>query len=283
MNESDFSKDIEIDNNSDVCVFMFHGLSATPFELTDWAGSIAELGVDVKAPLLPLHGVNSELLCSVKSVDVFYEFGKKFIEDLKKKYKVVIGFGISLGGGIIFDYLVNKGGNMDAAVMLGTGGFAAKEMGLLVWLVRIFNLEAMRNPFINEYDRSLFPKEYFEWKSENIPKVPVKMLMKALYKQKREGIVQKLSRITCPTMLINGTKGLLTNRKSIEKYFKVIPAKRKYGLIVEGATHTVHKSQFNEQILDHLIKFISELIKSKEDKKEIEGEDIIILNDSSTE
>ena len=279
MSKNEFSKDIIINNGSNICVFLFHGLSATPFELKAWAEQIAELGVDVKAPLLPYHGVNSELLCSVKSGDVFYDFGKDYIEELKKKYKTVIGFGISLGGGTIFDYIVNKGGTLDAAIMLGTGGFAAKEMGLLVWLVRILNLKAMRNPFINEYDKALVPIEYYNWKMENFPKVPVKMLMKALYKQKKEGIDEKLSKIKCPIMLINGTKGLLTNRNSIEQYFKIIPAKRKYGLLVEGATHTVHKSKFNKQILEHLIKFISEIIESIETEKENEKQEIIILRD----
>ncbi|MHA2309217.1 MAG: hypothetical protein ACXABJ_08065, partial [Candidatus Heimdallarchaeaceae archaeon] len=121
MVENDFSKDITISNGSDTCVFLFHGLSATPFELKAWAEKIAELGVDVKAPLLPYHGVNSALLCSVESADVFYDFGRNYIEELKEKYQTVIGLGISLGGGTIFDYLVNKGGNLDATIMLGTG------------------------------------------------------------------------------------------------------------------------------------------------------------------
>ncbi|MCG3219925.1 MAG: alpha/beta hydrolase, partial [Candidatus Heimdallarchaeota archaeon] len=227
----------------------------------------------------PYHGVDSALLCSVKTADEFYDWGKDYIEKLKRKYQTVIGLGISLGGGTIFDYLVNKGGNLDAAIMLGTGGFAAKELGLLVWLVCIFNLKAIRNPFINEFDKTLVPLEYFNWKMENFPKVPVKMLMKALYKQKKEGISEKLGRINCPTMLVNGTSGLLTNRKSVAQYFEIIPAKKKYGLIVEGATHTVHKSQFNKQILDHIIKFISEIIESKTTEKEIEGQTIIILDD----
>ncbi|NPD87918.1 MAG: hypothetical protein HGN29_04295 [Asgard group archaeon] len=192
MLKSKFSDDIIIENNSTTCVFLFHGLSAAPFELKDWTEKIAELGVDVKAPLLPLHGVNSELLCSAESADLFYDFGRKYIEELKEKYQTVIGLGISLGGGTIFDYLVNKGGNLDATIMLGTGGFAAKEMDFLVWLVRIFNLKAMRNPFIDQYDKLLVPLEYFNWKMENFPKVPVEMLMKALYKQKKEGIDTEL-------------------------------------------------------------------------------------------
>lgn len=279
MSENEFSQDFVIDNGSDICVFLFHGLSATPFELIAWVEKISELKVDVKAPLLPYHGVDSDLLCSVESADVFYDWGRNYIEELKKKYQTVIGLGISLGGGTIFDYLVNKGGNLDAAIMLGTGGFAAKELGLLVWLVRIFNLTAMRNPFIDEFDKLLVPEEYFNWKTENFPKVPVKMLMKALYKQKKEGLSQKFSRIKCPIMLINGTSGLLTNRKSVAQYFEIIPAKKKYGLIVEGATHTVHKSQFNEQILDHIIRFISEVIESKKAEEEIEEQIIITLKD----
>ncbi|OLS29361.1 MAG: hypothetical protein HeimAB125_22730 [Candidatus Heimdallarchaeota archaeon AB_125] len=274
---SKFSQDIEIDNGSEICVFMFHGLSATPYEIKNWIEKIAELGVDVKAPLLPLHGVDSTVLCSVKSADIFYDFGREYIEKLKKEYKTVIGFGISLGGGTIFDYLVNKGGNLDAAIMIGTGGFAAWEMGLIVWLVRIFNLKSIRNPFITEYDKILLPEEYFNWKMENIPKVPVKMLMKALYKQKKEGINEKLARITCPVMLINGTSGLLTNRKSVEQYFKVIPAKKKYGLVVEGANHSVHKSKQHKEILEHLIKFISDVIESLKTEDEIESTSIITL------
>ena len=43
MAVSDFSQDIFINNGSDVCVFLFHGLSATPFELKEWAEKIAEL------------------------------------------------------------------------------------------------------------------------------------------------------------------------------------------------------------------------------------------------
>ena len=179
---------------------------------------------------------------------------------MKKNYKKVIGFGISLGGGTVFDYLVNKKESLDGAIMLGSGGFAAWEMSLLVWLVRILNIKAMRNPFVNEYDVSLFPKEYSEWKAKNFPKVPVKMLMKALYKQKREGLVQKLERIKCPIMLINGTAGLLTERSSVEQYFKTIPSDWKYGLVVEGASHTVHKSKQNTEILDHLVAFIRDVL-----------------------
>ncbi|MCG3256810.1 MAG: hypothetical protein KAU62_12015 [Candidatus Heimdallarchaeota archaeon] len=279
MVDIEFSQNIDIDNGSNVCVFLFHGLSATPYELKVWAEKIAELKIDVKVPLLPYHGVDSALLCSVDSADDFYEWGRNYIENLKSNYQTVIGLGISLGAGTIFDFLVNKGGNLDAAILLGTGGFAAKELGLLTWLVRIFNLKTMRNPFINEFDKLLVPLEYYNWKIKNFPKVPVKMLLKALYKQKKEGLSQKFGRIHCPIMLVNGTAGLLTNRKSIEQYFEDIPAKKKYGLIVEGATHTVHKSKFNEQILEHIIKFISEILELKETKEETESQIIITLRD----
>ncbi len=279
MNESDFSKDIEINNKSDVCVFLFHGLSATPFELKTWAEEIAELGIDVKAPLLPNHGVDSDLLCSVESAGIFYDFGKKYIDTLKKRYQTVIGLGISLGAGTIFDYVGNKGGKLDALILLATGVLAAKELKLLYWLVRIFNLKAMKNPFTNEYEKSLFPSEYFNWKMQNFPKVPVKMLMKTLYKQKTDGISEKLSKIECPIMIVNGTTGLLTNRKSVDLFFDIIPSKKKYGLLLEGATHTVHKSQYNIQILEHIIKFISEIIESIATEKEIEGKEIIVLKD----
>ena len=279
MADKEFSQNIDINNESNVCVFLFHGLSATPYELKTWAEKIAELKVDVKVPLLPFHGVDSTLLCSVDSADEFYEWGRNYIEDLKSNYQTVIGLGISLGAGTIFDYLVNKGGNLDAAIMLGTGGFAAKELGLLTWLVRIFNLKVIRNPFINEFDKLLVPLEYYNWKMKNFPKVPVKMLMKALHKQKKEGLSQKFRRIHCPIMLVNGTAGLLTNRNSIAQYFKDIPAKKKYGLLVEGATHTVHKSKFNEQILEHIIKFITEFLDSKTTKKETESQVITTLKD----
>ncbi|MCE7737913.1 MAG: hypothetical protein KAU62_04790, partial [Candidatus Heimdallarchaeota archaeon] len=264
MVDKEFSQNIDINNGSNVCVFLFHGLSATPYELKTWAEKISELKVDVKVPLLPYHGVDSALLCSVDSADDFYEWGRNYIEKLKSKYQTVIGLGISLGAGTIFDFLVNKGGNLDAAILLGTGGFAAKELGLLTWLVRIFNLKTMKNPFINEFDELLVPLEYYNWKMKNFPKVPVKMLMKALYKQKKEGLSQKFGRIHCPIMLVNGTSGLLTNRKSIAQYFKDIPSKKKYGLLVEGATHAVHKSKFNKEILAHIIEFITGVLESQE-------------------
>ncbi|MHA1516676.1 MAG: alpha/beta hydrolase [Candidatus Heimdallarchaeaceae archaeon] len=277
MAENKYSQDIAINNGSNVCVFLFHGLSATPYELKTWAEKIAELEVDVKVPLLPFHGVDSTLLCSVESADEFYEWGRNYIKTLKSKYQTVIGLGISLGAGTIFDFLVNKGGDLDAAILLGTGGFASKELGLLTWLVRIFNLKTMKNPFINEFDKLLVPLEYYNWKMKNFPKVPVKMLMNALYKQKKEGLSKKFGRIHCPIMLVNGTSGLLTDRKSIEQYFKDIPAKKKYGLIVEGATHTVHKSKFNKKILAHILEFITGVLESQE--IETESTTIIILKD----
>ncbi len=280
MVDKEFSQNIDINNGSNVCVFLFHGLSATPYELKTWAEKIAELKVDVKVPLLPYHGVDSDLLCSVDSADEFYEWGRNYIENLKSKYQTVIGLGISLGAGTIFDFLVNKGGNLDAAILLGTGGFAAKELGLLTWLVRIFNLKTMKNPFINEFDKLLVPLEYYNWKMKNFPKVPVKMLMNALYKQKKEGLSQKFGRIHCSLMLVNGTSGLLTDRKSITQYFKDIPAKNKYGLLVEGATHTVHKSKFNEQILEHIIKFIAEILESKGTTEKTEKQLIVTLSDN---
>ncbi|MCE7748431.1 MAG: hypothetical protein GPJ51_08530 [Candidatus Heimdallarchaeota archaeon] len=274
MQATEYSKDIFISNNSDTCVFLFHGLSATPYELKDWAARIAELKVDVKVPLLPLHGVNSELLCSAETADVFYDWGFDYINDLKKNYKKVIGLGISLGGGTIFDYLVNKVEDLDGAIMLGTGGFVAWDLGILTWLVRIFNVKAIKNPLINEFDRKLLGDEYFDWKMRLFPKVPVKMLMKALHKQKKEGLEQKMRDIKCPILIINGTTGLLTERTSISQYFEFISSTKKYGLLVEGATHTVHKSKFNQQILEHILGFISEVIDSENDDK---VEEIIVL------
>ncbi len=131
MDDKEFSQDIDINNGSNVCILLFHGLSATPYELKVWANRIAELKVDVQVPLLPYHGVDSTLLCSVDSADEYYDWGRDYIETLKKKYQTIIGLGISLGAGTFFDYLVNKGGKLDAAIMLGTGGFAARELGLL--------------------------------------------------------------------------------------------------------------------------------------------------------
>ncbi len=280
MQANEFSKDIFISNDSDICVFLFHGLSATPFELKNWSARIAELKVDVKVPLLPRHGVDSELLCSVETADVFYDWGLDYIGDLKKKYKKVIGLGISLGAGTIFDYLANKGGDLDGTIMLGTGGFVAWDLGLLTWLVRIFNVKTIKNPLVNEYDRILLPSGYYDWKMESFPKVPVKMLLKALYKQKKEGLSQKMGNIKCPIMLVNGTSGILTERKSIEQYFEYISSPKKYGLLVEGATHTVHKSQFNEQILNHIISFISDVLEIKDSKENTDYQKIITLKDA---
>ncbi|MCE7749041.1 MAG: alpha/beta hydrolase [Candidatus Heimdallarchaeota archaeon] len=115
---------------------------------------------------------------------------------------------------------------------------------------------------------------------KNFPKVPVKMLMNALYQQKKEGINEKLARINSPVMLINGTAGLLTNRNSVEQYFEVIPAKKKYGLVVEGATHTVHKSKQHKEILAHIIKFIAEILESKGTTEKTEKQLIITLSDN---
>ena len=261
MSANDYSKDIFISKNSDICVFFFHGLSATPYELKDWAKKISELNVDVKVPLLPMHGANSEILCNVKSAEVFYNWGYEYISKLKEKYKTVIGLGISLGAGTIFDYLANKKEDLDGAILLGTGGFMAWELGLLTFLVRLFNIKTMKNPLINKYDKIILGEEYFNWKMENFSKVPVKMLLKALYKQKKEGLKQKLRNINCPIMIINGTDGILTERTSIKQYFENISSSIKYGLLVEGATHTVHKSRFNSQILEHVFQFISNLLK----------------------
>ena len=79
MVDKEFSQNIDINNGSNVCVFLFHGLSATPYELKTWAEKIAELKADVKVPLLPYHGVDSDLLCSVDSADEFYEWGSRHL------------------------------------------------------------------------------------------------------------------------------------------------------------------------------------------------------------
>ena len=279
MSSNDYSKDIFISKNSETCVFLFHGLSATPYELRDWAEKIAELNVDVKVPLLPYHGVNSELLCSVKSADVFYNWGYDYITELKKNYKKIIGLGISLGGGTIFDYLANRRENLDGTIMLGTGGFVAWELGLFTFFARFFNIKTMKNPLVNEYDLIILGDEYFNWKMENFPKLPVKMLLKALRKQKKEGLESKLQNITCPIMIINGTAGILTERTSIEQYFAHISSPIKYGLLVEGATHTVHKSKYNSEILEHIIEFISEVLKDKNGEDIKTSERIDVLKD----
>jgi len=143
-------------------------------------------------------------------------------------------------------------------VLLGTGGLVSRDLKLITWLSKTLKIYYVKNPFKTKEEMTIYPGEYNEWKEKNFPKIPIKMLMEEL--PKKSGSLSKLRDIKMPIMIINGSKGILTTKRSIPIIMDEIGSKTKRGILVDGAGHSVFKTRAMPEIKKNISEFITEVL-----------------------
>ena len=238
---------------------IFHGFGATPYEMFHVAQAIAELPLDVYVPLLPKHGVNSELLSELKLLEVI-EWAIDYIEEIKKKYDRVFILGHSMGSGLTY-HIITSLSDIDGVIISALGKDFTWQMRFLTWLAEKLKIKYMRGVFGYLRRSKVIDPDYIEWKKIFFPKQPVLLMREVINFAPNQFV--KLPNITIPFMLIAGTYDFLSSADYMEEFLQQTKSRRKIALKLKGGDHQIFLSKFKFKVILRIISFLRELLVSE--------------------
>ena len=275
MSENQYSKDIIIENDSNICVIIFHGLAANPYDMKNLANQIATLNVDVRVPLLPFHGKNSDELAKVQNIEEIFTWGTQYLEKTKKDYPIVIVMGFSLGVGVTL-VATDKTKIPDALVLMSAAGRYSLLIKILFVLFRFLKITKIPMSYEKRAKIAGWSKTYLDWRNTNFSYAPFHLMYQG-YKSTKH-YFSRLKLIDEPIMIVNGTKDAIVGRGAIRYYFDRISSSKKVGLKIKGATHSIFASGCNNEIVAEIRDFIALVLESEKNQKELKkGTECITL------
>lgn len=275
MSDDLFSQDIVIDNQSNICVVTFHGLAANPFDMKRLAEEICYLGVDVRVPLLPSHGLNSDELAKVQNIEEIFDWGSDYLQKTKAEYDAIIVMGFSLGVGVAL-VASDKTKIPDAYVLMAAAGKYSILIKILFILFRFLKIKKIPMSYKKRAEIAGWSEDYLNWRNKNFSYAPFHLMYQGYKSTKR--YFQRLKLIDKPIMIVNGTKDNIIGKGAIRFYFDRISSKTKVGLRIRGATHSIFASGCKNEIVEEIRNFVKLVVDSLNNKEELhEGIECITM------
>lgn len=221
-------------------VLIIHGFAGGTYDEESIAHYLELKGFDVYSFTLPGH---EKMLFNKITKEDWINSAKEHIEMLiKNRYMYICVIGHSMGG-VIASYLAAHYSEVKKLVL------AAPAFKYLTFEEENFKfLTALKNS----------PKLFKDYKKEEIisrllqfPTSVIKEFMNLVDES------QDLpSKITCPTLIIQGTKDIIVPVKSAEYVFDNLNTRNKYLMLVEGVTHEIFKSPKTDKINESIERFL---------------------------
>jgi len=265
LNKNNFASDLIIDNKSKDCVVIFHAFNATPYEMHVLADAIGTLGVDVYVPLILKHGIDSALLASLK-LDEVIDWSKKYIQEKREKYDRIIIIGHSLGSGLVYS-IASSDIPIEGVVLTGLSKHFTQRIRFLTWLIKIFNVKYIPTNFRHLEKSKVMSEEYLEWKKENIPKQPVKLMREMV--ETVPDRFDSLSKINAPFMLVVGTNDFITHADYVDDFLLTTKSTRKIAFVLNKGSHEIFLSDFKNIVISKILNFVIEILAEKSNEKQI--------------
>ncbi len=267
--EYKYAQNLELNNDSPICILIFHGLSGTPFEMKHLAESFSKRGYDVFVPIIPYHGMSFDHLLQLNDPTELYEWGKELIFQKKQEYDKLIVLGFSLGAGMTF-VAETSNPTADAYIGISTGGIFSWMLRLFSFVYRFIKIKSIPFSLPSNYDKSLVDNDYLEWKMENMNRMPMSVLVHAVRQSKHlKKVVKKL---VTPVLIINGVNDLTTSKKATTYVVKNASSKIRKGFLVKDGGHLLLNTGFFEIIFEEIITFIHQILENNQIEVEYLGE-----------
>ncbi|KGJ97624.1 alpha/beta hydrolase [Colwellia psychrerythraea] len=134
-------------NNNDKAIILIHGLTDSPFSFHDLSQFFFQQGFTVRTLLLPGHAIAPSELLNVEYSE-WQQAAKFAIEDTLNDYQQVYLGGLSTGGALIFDYLMQQKQVDEKIKGLFMWSPASKAKNDLAWLAKYIDVI----PFVDWID-----------------------------------------------------------------------------------------------------------------------------------
>jgi carboxylesterase len=230
---------------------LVHGFCAAPDELQTLGQFLKERNIASFAVQLAGHGTTPEELKRTTWKDwyISVEEGLSLVKSWNPKHLFVAGFSM---GGVLSTLLASLNEGIDGLVLIAP---ALKVDGILPKLVPILKY-FMKD---REIDVEKVQQQY-DVKRTKYAREPVSVFHELFKVQKQAR--NKMSNITIPTIIIQGTDDKTINPENGKLAFDGISSTDKQLFMVEGGEHVIPCHSTRAEAYPHIEKFVSRIIES---------------------
>jgi esterase/lipase len=258
-----FDKSITFKKESKDCVVIFHGFSATPYEMHELAEAIAKLPVDVHVPMIIKHGIDSKTLATLEMYEAI-NWGVEYITKKIKQYSRVFVIGHSLGAGICFA-IASLGLDIKGAILSGIGKEFSLKARVVTWLAEKLGIKYLPGMFTELKKAPNISEEYVEWKKRNLPKQPISLMRDVVTNVPDE--YERTGDIKVPIMTILGTEDFLIEPKYIDDFLAETQSRRKVSIMLNDSGHRIFLTEYKDTVIARIMTFLEELLESDINKQ----------------
>lgn len=139
------------DGNKDVLVFLVHGFSGSPYDLSELGKYLSDNNINARGVLLAGHGGDYEIFAPTSHVDWWHSV-KLEIDRYKNDYKHIILMGYSFGSNLVIDIACRYPELADGVICMSPSVFIRKHN-------RVRFLNTVLSFFTDHVDKRKMPKE----------------------------------------------------------------------------------------------------------------------------
>ncbi len=235
-------------------VLLVHGLMAAPEEVREWADYLFSIGYTVYAPRMAGHGTSAvdlsqrEMTEWVASVDRGHEILKHCCESI-----VVAGF--STGGAIALQQAIAKPKAFDGLISISAPLKFTKFSAHFAEPVNNWNRT------LNALGISRGKKEFVTNHADNphinYLRCPVNGIVQI--KKLMKGVVQGLSTISIPTLIVHGSNDPKVHVQSGRDIFKRITSESKFHKEIDFHLHGIIRGDIAKEVFGEVDSFLQKM------------------------
>lgn len=192
-------------------VLLLHGFTGTPQSLRGLAEELKTEGYSVNLPLLPGHGTKKEDMLGLVYAD-WYEASEKALEQLKNSCEKVAVGGLSMGGTLAINLLIN---HPEISCGFVVNPLIEPPDESVMTLLR--SLEAAGEKFTLAVGSDIKKEGVSELCYDATPVKEVLSLIESAAKLKKD-----ISKITAPVLILVSTEDHVVNNESSKKLAELL-------------------------------------------------------------
>jgi len=227
-------------------VLLIHGFTACPADMRPLGEQLAEAGYTVCAPLLPGHGSSPEKMRETCWQD-WLESVQEAARNLKKEASKVVAVGHSMGG--LLALVLAEQGEVDGVVSINAP--------LIYRAEELLNMDELLGK--REYVDKPHKTSEIEITKQGLPhysyiKVPIAGIVSL--NQAVQTVKEGLFRITCPSLIIQGTEDKAVHPDSAREIERALRCRQKEIVLWEGADHYLVLSSQREALGQKILNYL---------------------------
>lgn len=224
-------------------VLIAHGFTGSPYELRGLAGFLEKNDLTVRLPTLPGHGTSPDDLRQHGPISWMDALRSNY-DDLKKQHEKIHILGLSVGGSLALKLASEVPSAsvvvIDAPVRLNF--HTAIKIALPIW-------RAIQGPDLLKPERGMFANEQIpDYVQRCYDQIPIAIFQQMMRFLEQEMNPSTFTRITAPTLIIQGSHDAIISPKSAKTIFKHIRSTEKQHVTWDDHFHLIVQGERKQEL-----------------------------------